>query len=102
MNKLEQANISTQIELYKDIQSAQSSINYEIQQKAKEGAGLLRERILKEEGKVVELSKETFDKIWEILFVISEKTKWHQLGILSKDYIPMQEMKMQILQKLQQ
>jgi len=101
MTQLEQNNITTQLELCRDILSNYGSIIYEIEQKGKYIRELLATKKLDEKEKTVTLTKETFDLLLDSAYILQDKNKWEQLGILSKSYIPELEIKKKILNQLQ-
>lgn len=104
MNQLEENNILAQISLMKDIIKNYESIVYHIQTSAKEALTSLHTKNIEQnvpsaQAKVTILLPE-YEKIADILIDLSDKRKWHKLGILCTTAIPDNETKLEILQKL--
>ena len=99
-NKLEQNNINTQLELMGDIIINYGHIIYHINARGKELRELLATKKINEPEKTVTLSKETFDKMLDIAYMLQDERKFTQLGSLAESAVPDNELKKKILNKL--
>lgn len=99
--KLEENNINVQIELMKDIMGNYKHILYHVTEKGKQLREHLSTKKINDEEKTVTLSKETFDKILDIAYILQDEKKFGQLGVLAQSAVPDNEIKIKILNKLQ-
>lgn len=102
ISETELKNLRAQVKLMSDIITNDDRITHHLEENGKKLMGLLKLSKIneKEEIKTVTLTKENFDKILDIVYVLQEKRKWDQLGILASTAVPDNEIKKEILNLL--
>lgn len=100
MKNLEQNNIQTQNSLMSDIISNYSGICYGVTERGKELMQLLEKKEYNKEDETFSLDKDTWHKVMEIANIFSDQRRFHALGILAKNGIPDNEIKLDILRQL--
>ncbi len=99
--KLEENNINVQVDLMNDIISNYAGIIYDITKKGSDLREHLATKKLNEQEKTVTISKEVFDKMLDIAYILQDDRKFGQLGILSNSAVMDNDIKCKILKKLQ-
>lgn len=100
MEKLELNSLKTQIELMHDIIQNDKSIIYHINEKANEVLKLIALAKYEEENKTYTIKQEDFEQIKHILYILKDKDKFEQLGVLAKSAVPDNYTKSKILELL--
>lgn len=102
---LEQNNLDAQISLMKDIIQNDRNIIYHILENSKELMKILRQRKVDinepDETRIVSFTNEQFEKMFNIVYILEDESKYEQLGILAKSAVPDNEVKKKILSLLQ-
>jgi hypothetical protein len=101
MNNLEKNNINTQVILMKDIITNYKHITYSVTEVGKKLREHLATKKINDEEKTVTISKEVFDKMLDIAYILQDEKKFEQLGILAQSAVPDNEIKIKILNQLQ-
>ena len=101
MEKLANNNLMAQLELYSDITQNYSNIIHHINEKGLDIHNILRLSKKSDSDEVI-LTKEQYDKIFDISFILSDKTRFGKLGILAEKSVPDNEIKLKILSTLKQ
>jgi len=94
--KLANNNLATQLELYEDISQNYSNIIHHVQEKGYEIHNIIKKSKKLESGEVV-LSKENYDRLFDISYILSSRDRYENLGILAKTAVPDNEIKFKIL-----
>jgi len=92
-------NVNTQIGLYKDILKNYDDIIYHIVTNCEEIKKMIS-RIKKGNDGSITIQSADYNKIFDYLYVLSDKSKFENLGILAKSAVPENEIKVKILKQL--
>jgi hypothetical protein len=98
---LEDNNIKTQVKLMGDIISNYNAMHYGITQKGKELRELCATKKINEEEKTVTFSKDVFNKILDIAYILQDESKWEDINSSTKRAVPDNCVKIEILKLLQ-
>ena len=101
MEKLANNNLMAQLELYSDITQNYSNIIHHINEKSLDIHNILRLSKKSDNGEVV-LSKEEYKQISDISYILSDRKRFEDLGILAIKSVPDNEIKLKILSTLKQ
>jgi len=97
--KLSSNNLSAQLELYSDICQNYSSILHHISEKGTLIHEIIRKSKKSDSGEVT-LSKEDYEKLFDISYILSDRNRYENLGILAKTAVPDNFVKLKILSTL--
>lgn len=100
MTEIEEKSIRTQLKLLNNIADNYRGIIYHVTTRGKEIRELLATKKINEAENTITLSKENFDTLLSIAYILQDENRFDQLGILAKSAAPDNKKLIEILNSL--